>query len=68
MDTLRITCDTCTMRHSDACSDCLVTFICSRDVDDAVVLDLAEERALRRLSASGLVPEVRHRAVPTLGS
>lgn len=48
------------MRHTDVCSDCVVTFICSRDVDDAVVLDLDEARALRRLAASGLVPTVRH--------
>ncbi len=61
-DALRISCDTCSMRHSAACDDCVVTFICSRDVDDAVVLDLAEERALRRLAASGLVPSVRHRS------
>lgn len=60
MDTLRISCDDCSMRHSDVCADCVVTFICSRDADDAVVLDLDEHRALRRLAASGLVPEVRH--------
>lgn len=68
MDTLRFSCDDCTMRHSDVCGDCVVTFICSRDADDAVVLDLDEQRALRRLAASGLVPEVRHRTSVELGS
>lgn len=62
MDLLRISCDTCAMRDTEACDDCLVTFMCSREPDDAVVLDLDEHRALRRLAASGLVPELRHRS------
>ena len=60
MDTLRISCSDCSMQHTDVCADCLVTFVCSRDVDDAVVLDLDEQRALRRLQLGGLLPEVRH--------
>ncbi len=59
MDTIRISCDDCTMQHTHACDDCLVTFVCSRDVDDAVVLDLDEQRALHRLQAGGLLPGVR---------
>jgi hypothetical protein len=39
-----------------------VTFICGREPDDAVVIDVAEERALRLLGRSGLVPPLRHRA------
>jgi len=62
METLRISCDDCSSRHTTACDDCVVTFICSRDADDAVVLDLDEERALRRLAASGLVPVVQYRS------
>lgn len=62
METLRISCDDCSARHTNACDDCVVTFICSRDADDAVVLDLDEERALRRLAASGLVPVVQYRS------
>lgn len=62
MDSLRISCDTCAMRSTDACDDCVVTFLCSREADDAVVLHLDEHRALRRLAASGLVPELRHRS------
>lgn len=62
MDTpLVIDCSDCSLRATDACSDCLVTFICDREVDEAVVIDVAEERALRLLSDSGLVPPVRHR-------
>lgn len=60
MDTLRISCDDCSMRQSDVCADCLVTFVCSREADDAVVLDIDEQRALRRLQNQGLLPEIRH--------
>jgi hypothetical protein len=49
------------MAHSDACDDCVVTFICSREPHDAVVIDADEARALRMLSDVGLVPVLRHR-------
>ena len=61
-----IDCDTCVMQHSDACGDCVVTFICSREPGDAVVVDLNEYRALELLAESGLVPELRHRPVRPL--
>lgn len=62
MDTpLVIDCSDCSLQATSACKDCLVTFICGRDADEAVVIDVAEERALRLLSNSGLVPPVRHR-------
>ncbi len=57
---LRINCDDCLMQGTSTCDDCIVTFICSREPDDAVVIDVAEERALRVLSSAGLVPELRH--------
>lgn len=57
---LRIDCDECAMQHTPTCDDCLVTFICSRTAGDAVVVDVAEVRALRLLSNAGLVPELRH--------
>lgn len=63
METMRISCSDCAVRETDACSDCVVTFILSREPDDAVILSLDEHRALGRLAASGLVPEVRHRVV-----
>jgi hypothetical protein len=58
---LVIDCDDCSLRDSAACGDCLVTFICAREPGEAVVVDVAEERALRLLADSGLVPPVRHR-------
>jgi len=53
------------MRCTDACSDCVVSYICDRDPDEAVVFDAAEERALRALSRSGLVPPLRHQLAAT---
>jgi hypothetical protein len=57
---LRIDCDDCAMQGTDCCTDCLVTFICSREPGEAVVVDVAEARALRMLSEAGLLPASRH--------
>jgi hypothetical protein len=59
--TLTISCDDCCMRHTSACNDCVVTFICDRQPDEALIIDAAEERAVRLLSRVGLVPALRHR-------
>ena len=58
---LRIDCDTCVMAGTDACSDCIVTFLCTRDEGGAVVIDVQEIRALRLLQQGGLAPQLRHR-------
>jgi hypothetical protein len=55
-----IDCDQCALQHTSACDDCLVSFVLSRDPDDAVVIDVEEARAIRMLSRVGLVPELRH--------
>jgi hypothetical protein len=60
MPSLTIDCDSCSMRATDACTDCVVTFICDRASEDAIVFDVAEERALRVLGRNGLVPPLRH--------
>jgi hypothetical protein len=57
---VRINCDECQMQGTSTCDDCIVTFILSRAPDDALVIDVAEERALRLLSGAGLVPELKH--------
>ena len=62
MTSLTISCDGCSMRSTSACEGCVVTFICEREPADAVVIDVAEARALRLLGRSGLVPPLRHRA------
>ena len=57
--TTTIDCDDCLMQGTGACDDCLVTFICGR-TEPAVVLAREEERGLRLLARSGLVPGIRH--------
>ncbi len=56
---LTIDCDQCSLHATDACSDCLVTFLLEREPDDAVVIDADEERAVRMLERAGLVPSLR---------
>ncbi len=58
---MEITCDECVMQHTAACDDCVVSFICGREPGDAVVLDVAEMRAVRLLGDAGLVPHLRLR-------
>ena len=61
---LTIDCDRCTLQSTDACDDCVVTFLLGREPDDAVVIDADEARAMRMLGRAGLVPTLRfnHRA------
>ncbi len=54
-----ISCDDCVMQHTSACDDCVVTFICNRQPDEAVVIDAMEARAVRMLGDAGLVPRLR---------
>ena len=58
---LRIDCGECVLDGTDACQDCVVTFLCDRVPGDAVMIDLAEERAIRMLADAGLAPGLRHR-------
>lgn len=57
-----IDCDTCSLQHSRACDDCIVTFLCGPiDRTSGVIVNLAEARALRTLGDAGLAPPLRHR-------
>jgi hypothetical protein len=58
-----IDCDQCSRQHTSRCDDCVVTFICSRDQDDAVVLNIDELRTVKMLQNTGLVPMLRHEAI-----
>ncbi len=58
---LLISCTDCVMEGTDACADCVVTFLCEREPGEAVIIDVAEVRALRLLEAGGLAPGLRHR-------
>ena len=60
LPTMRIDCDECVMQGTEVCEDCVVTYLVRRRSHEAVVLDLDEERALRRLAGAGLVPRLRH--------
>ncbi len=60
-DVTVIDCDECVMQHTSACDDCVVTALCGRTDDEALVLDGAEAQVLRLLSTAGLVPALRHR-------
>jgi hypothetical protein len=39
METITVECDSCVMRGTGACDDCVVTFLLGREPDDAVVID-----------------------------
>jgi len=58
--TFTISCSDCIMRDTEACDDCVVTFLCDRAEPGAVVLDLDTARTVRLLSQAGLVPPLRH--------
>jgi len=49
------------MQGTEACGDCVVSYVCSREPGDALVVDLGEYRALEMLAESGLMPTLRHR-------
>jgi hypothetical protein len=59
-DVRTINCDDCIMQGTSACDDCVVTFLCQREPDEAIVIDAAEERAMRLLQVAGLAPCLRH--------
>ena len=65
--TIVIDCDTCVARDTEACTDCVVTHLCPDEPGTAVVIDVAELRALRLLRDAGLAPELRHRRA-TIGA
>ena len=60
-DVLRIDCAECVLEGTDACTDCVVTWLVDHGDQGVVVVDLSEVRALRALQHGGLVPELRHR-------
>ena len=59
---LTIDCDCCALRNTEACDDCVVSFLLEREPDDAVVIDADEARAMRMLEHAGLVPTLRFSA------
>ena len=58
---LSIDCDECILQATDACADCVVTFLCGEEAGTPVVVDLSEARAMRSRADAGLAPPLRHR-------
>ena len=58
---LTIDCERCALNQTEACEDCVVSFVLGREPDDAVVIDADEARAMRLLGDAGLVPVLRFR-------
>lgn len=62
-----ISCDDCSMQCTDACDDCLVTFLVTdegdgpSEHDDTLVLDLDQARVVQMLGRAGLVPDLKYR-------
>lgn len=57
---LTIDCERCSGLGTSACEDCVVTFLCGHEAEEAVVVDVGEARALRLLAGAGLIPVLRH--------
>ena len=53
-----ISCDDCKMQGTDACNDCVVTYILDKP-EGAVIFDAEQERAIREMARAGLLPDVR---------
>lgn len=58
---MHIDCSDCVARNTDACQDCIVTYLLERP-PGAVIIDVEQERALRTLSDAGLAPPNRFKA------
>ena len=58
-----IDCDQCVARATNACGDCVVTFLLQADGQQRLELDSAQEIALSRLAQHGLVPQLREHRV-----
>jgi hypothetical protein len=59
IEPLTIDCECCELQGTNACDDCVVSFLLGREPDDAVVIDADEARAMRMLEQAGLVPSLR---------
>ena len=58
---ISIDCRTCIMKDKVTCSDCIVTYICDRKPEEAVVISMEEWRSMRSLNKAGLLPELQHK-------
>jgi hypothetical protein len=56
---LIISCDSCCMRATATCADCVVTHVLDR-ATESVTFDDEEMRVVRLLVRAGMVPTLRH--------
>lgn len=56
---LSIDCDECAVQHTNACADCLVSYIVGREIGQPVEFAKGEARAVQLLAEAGLVPGSR---------
>ena len=54
-----IDCEECASRFTDACDDCLVSYLIGHEAGTPVMLDDDEKRAVDLLADAGLVPPSR---------
>jgi hypothetical protein len=60
-ESVSISCEECVLEGTAACEECVVTFLLAPTAGEAIVVDVAEARAVRMLQRAGLVPELRFR-------
>ncbi len=56
---LTIDCAVCEVRDTDACDDCVVSYLVGHEAGTPVILDAEEKRAVDLLAEAGLVPASR---------
>lgn len=56
-----ISCETCAMRATATCADCVVTHVLAPARREHMTFNADELRAVELLAAAGLVPTLRHR-------
>ncbi len=56
---LTIDCDACVAQFTDACDDCVVSYLVNHEPGTPVLLDDDERRAVELLAEAGLVPPSR---------
>ena len=62
---ITISCDDCSMQCTQACDDCVVTYLLRDEPEvehEPLVLDLDQIRVVRLLGKAGLVPDLKYDA------
>ena len=57
---LIISCDSCCMRATATCADCIVSHVLSPAEPESVAFDDEEMRVVRLLVRAGMMPTLRH--------